>query len=293
MASIESQKLIELFESIKQKEIMVDDFKTGKSSQGFDSPMPTDEIKGLLKIETTQVDGFNLFRLSPQTGGVEKEVLYLHGGGYVNTFSKYHWQFLAKLAVQMNCAVTTPDYPLAPQFPYPKALNMVTTIYKQMLTRCDPRHIFFMGDSAGGGLCLALAQKIRDEKVALPRELVLLSPFLDVTMSNPAIDDIEPTDPFLSVEACKLAGEAYAGENDPKHPWVSPLYGEFHDLPRITIFMGSRDILAADARKMVSMLAAQKREHLYDEFEGMFHVWMLFNVPEAQKVIDKILTLTQ
>lgn len=290
MASQECEKLIELFESTQVKASMSKQFETGNPGP-FDSPEPPDEITDALTVVKTRFNDRNLFQLSPRGGAGEKHVLFLHGGGYVCNFTKFHWQFLIKLTEQMNCTVTTPDYPLAPEHPYPAAINLVADLYQDMVARIDPEKIILMGDSAGGGLCLALAQRMREEGVPLPGELILLSPWLDVTLRNPEVEAIDPTDPFLGIQGGIMAGKAYAASNDPAHPFISPINGSFHDLPRISIFAGSRDILVPDARKFAGMLQAQKIECVYNEFEGMFHVWMLFDLPESQQVIDQIVNM--
>ncbi len=293
MASTESQQLIGLFQSMDMKGEMTRQFRTGKSTGEYDAPLPPEELGQTLKIETLQFKGRNLFRLSPKNGAGSTQVLFIHGGGYVSTFSKFHWEFLGRLVSEIGGTVITPDYPLSREKPYPAAFDFSVDLYRDLITRVDPQKMILMGDSAGGGLCLALAQKMCAEKQPLPRQMILLSPWLDVTMSDPLVHEIDPLDPFLSLEGCVTAGKLYAGENDPSHPSISPINGSLSGLPPMTIFTGTRDMLIADARKLKSLLEKQGVDFNYYEFEEMFHVWMLFDLPESRQVIEKILSVTR
>ncbi|MFJ1256964.1 alpha/beta hydrolase fold domain-containing protein [Cupriavidus sp. CuC1] len=137
-----------------------------------------------------------------------------------------------------------------------------------------------MGDSAGGGMALALAQVARDTGRALPGRLVLLSPFLDATGSNPAIDALEPLDPMLSKLGGIECGRVYAGGDPVTLPQVSPIYGSLRGLPPVTLFIGTHDVLLPDCRTYRALAEQQGLPLRYYEYEGMFHVWMLLPMPE-------------
>ena len=168
---------------------------------------------------------------------------------------------------------------------------MLVALYKDILKTIDAENLIFMGDSAGGGLALALAQKLKEENLPQPKQLILLSPWLDLAMDNPGIKLIDPLDPFLGIEGLKKAGKAYAGDTPLTHPLLSPIFGSMEGLGRISLFMGSKDILAADARKLVSTCLSNGIAIHYREYQDMFHVWMFMNFPESKRAVVEIIQL--
>lgn len=150
-----------------------------------------------------------------------------------------------------------------------------------------------MGDSAGGGLALALAQKLRNEKVSQPQQIILLSPWLDITMSNPGIKKIEPVDPFLKKESLQQAGALYAGNTSPDHYLLSPINGSLENLGRISVFIGSNEIFLADARKLRFKAGEKGIRINYFEYENMVHAWMFLNFPESKRARQQIIDLIQ
>lgn len=245
------------------------------------------------KVETYRVQDHNVFTLSPKDrdNNSQKHMLYLHGGAYVQSFSRPHWGFLSFLVNAGNCTITAPDYPLAPAHTYEKTYAMVSELYQELLKKINPDRLILMGDSAGGGLALGLAQLMKNEHIPQPSQIILLSPWLDLSLTNPGIRDIDPSDSFLGVEGLQLAGKAYAGGTHAGHYLLSPINGPLEGLARINLFMGSREIFVADARKLKSMADAKGVALNYYEYPGMFHTWMLLNLPESRKAKKQILGL--
>lgn len=138
-------------------------------------------------------------------------IFYIHGGAYLYGFSQAHWDFFSKLAEQMGYIAVTPDYPLTPQHTYRDAFQMVVPVYEKTVQKYAGKPIILMGDSAGGGMSLALAQCQLKHNGVQPLQIILLSPWLDVAMTNPEIKAVDKDAPFLSVEDLKMAGKAYAG----------------------------------------------------------------------------------
>lgn len=146
-----------------------------------------------------------------------------------------------------------------------------------------------MGDSAGGGLALGFAQKIKNEWKRNPEKIILFSPWLDVTMENPYINLIDKYDVMLNVEGLKKAGKLYAGDFDLKDYRVSPIYGNFENLGEISIFTGTHDVLYADIIRLKSMLKEKNIEFNYFEYSCLFHDFMIFtNLVESHDVIKKV-----
>lgn len=217
----------------------------------------------------------------PGNGG-SPTVLFLHGGSYVVNATHPHWSFLARLVEKTGCRVAAPDYPLAPDYCYADAYRMLRSLYKKLLEREPRPKIVLMGDSAGGGLALGFSMLIRDEGLPPPETLVMLSPWLDITMSNPRIATIDREDPFLNREALVRAGASWARGSNPRKPLISPLYGSFAGLPTMHLFIGTKDILVADCRRLRDACHAAGARLAYYEFESMLHDWMLLDFKEAR-----------
>jgi acetyl esterase/lipase len=145
-----------------------------------------------------------------------------------------------------------------------------------------------MGDSAGGGLAASISMQAANVGLSRPAALVLLSPWLDVTMTDPSQEGIEKVDPLLSRWGPKAAGRWYAGSMSTADPRVSPLYGEIARLPPTLMFCGSHDILVADARRLVARAADEAAEIEYHEKAGLMHAYPLFFFPESRQARDRI-----
>jgi acetyl esterase/lipase len=145
-----------------------------------------------------------------------------------------------------------------------------------------------MGDSSGGGISLALSQRLREDGQPQPGHVILLSPWLDATLSNPDIPAIDKIDPFLGVEGLKYGGEVYARDVDPRSYLVSPVYGNLKGLAPITLFIGTRDILWPDCRRLRDRAREEGVALDYREYDGMVHDWMLGPLPEAKRAIREI-----
>jgi acetyl esterase/lipase len=254
---------------------------------------PTRHVLGSCNVHKTQVKEHKVFTLRPkhQQKEVSTHILYFHGGAYVQSFVRPHWDFLTMLVKQTQCTITAPDYPLAPAHTFEHTFAMVGELYRNLMEKVNPEQFILMGDSAGGGLALALAQLMKHENQPQPKQIILLSPWLDLSLNNPQIKDIDPSDLFLKVDGLKMAGTAYAGNTDPNHYLLSPINGPLEGLGKISMFMGSREILVADGRKLNDMAKAKGIELNYVEFEGMFHTWMLLNLPESKKAKKMIIEL--
>ena len=210
------------------------------------------------------------------------------GGGYVNSFASQHWTLMSKLVQALNCTVTAPNYPHAPEYHVHDVFALLLPLYTELAARAGAANVILMGDSSGGGISLALAQRLREEGGEQPRQIILLSPWLDATLSNPDIPEFDRIDPFLGVEGLKYAGEVYARNVDPKNYLVSPVYGSLKDLAPVTLFIGTCDILFPDCRKLRDKAAAEGVTIDYREYDGMVHDWMLGPLPESKHAIREI-----
>lgn len=263
-------------------------FRKRDYSRSLTSPEPPDYLRLRVDVSKTEIGGSAVHMLSPKDGKTSPKVLFLHGGSYVINATRPHWRFLAGLVERSGCAVVAPDYPLAPEHSFADAYRMLTKLYRSLLDEVPSSEIILMGDSAGGGLALGLSMLIRDEKMPQPSAVVMLSPWLDVTMSNPYMEEIDPEDPFLNIEALRKAGFSWAHGANPRKPLISPIYGDLSGLPPLHLFTGTKDVLAADCRRIRGLCMAAGAKMAYYEFENMVHDWMLLDFKEAKMAAAQI-----
>ena len=197
MASTQSKLFNTFLRLINKKRFLSKQLAIGKFDF-YDCPEPPSTILKRCYVHKFQLNGRNAFTLKPKsTNTTGKHIFYLHGGAYVQGFNRFHWNFLAELVQRTNCTITAPDYPLAPVYTYKESFDMVLALYKQLFSIINANDLIIMGDSSGGGFALALSQEIRNEKIVQPAQIILLSPWLDISLTNPEIQHLEPNDPFL------------------------------------------------------------------------------------------------
>lgn len=240
------------------------------------------------RISKREVNGHLVWTIAPKENANGKQIIYLHGGAYVNSFASQHWSLMSKLVEALHCTVTAPNYPHAPEYYVHDVFALMLPLYAELAASAGSSNVTLMGDSSGGGISLALAQRLREDGVEQPGHIVLLSPWLDATLSNPEIPEFDKIDPFLGVDGLKYGGEVYARGVDPKSYLVSPVYGSLKDLAPVSLFIGTRDILFPDCRKLRDLAAAEGIQINYREYEGMVHNWMLGPMPEAKQAVREI-----
>ncbi len=246
------------------------------------SKIPT-ELKEKYTIQVSKYNNRNIFTIQPKQEKNNKYIVYFHGGSYMAEMTKSHWEFLDKIIQETGDSVILPDYPLTPKYNYKDVFEMVVPMYKELIKRIEPENIIMMGDSAGGGLALALEEKLGEEAVALPDKLILLSPWIDVTMSNPEIDNVEKYDKDLNKEALKVAGITYSGLDGMDSYLVNPINGPIEKLKNVTIFTGTYDILNPDV-KILEKRAKEKEINIdIKEYEGAGHIWIVYQKDELAK----------
>ena len=246
------------------------------------APVPRSLLKEC-SVETGEISGRKVWTLEPQQKGSEQLILFVHGGAYIYNIFRPHWQFLGQLLKRTRAKIIVPDYPLAPESGTIEAIEFMGALYRKILNDHPSEKINFIGDSAGGGLSLAFAQYLRNEEQPKPRQLILLSPWLDISMSNPDLLDVDKNDTVLSIEGLKLAGKAYAGKLDSRDYRASPIFGKLHDLPRISIFISTHDIFIADARRLKSILESESVKFNYYEYPGLMHDWIIITALKESK----------
>lgn len=217
-------------------------------------------------------------------------VLYLHGGAYVAGSHGTHRGLAAAFVHSARARVLVPDYRLAPEHPFPAALDDALATYRWLLQdqAVDPAHIAFAGDSAGGGLAVALAVAARDAALPVPAGLALLSPWVDLTGSGGSIVDNAERDIWLDGGLIAPAGRLYAPD-DAASPLVSPLFADLHGLPPMLVHVGTHEVLLDDARRLVARAREHDVEASVGEFDGLWHVFQAVpGIPEGTRSLREL-----
>jgi len=234
----------------------------------------------------------NYWVLKPKTNASQKLILYIHGGAYIANIAEPHWDLIASLINETGSTFVVPNYKTAPFGGYTEVYNFIHAIYMKILEDIDPSNIVIMGDSAGGGFSLSFAMTLKKNNEPQPSQIVLLCPWLDISLSNPAISHLEKDDQMLEITACRNAGKLFAKDIADDDYRVSPIYGNVNGLGKISIFTGTHDLLFVDNIKLKGILEENKIDFNFYEYPGMFHVWMaVIRLKEAKVAIEQIAAL--
>lgn len=258
--------------------------------RAYPSPAPVARgLRALADVGEERIAGQTVYTLTPRRGGSAWHIVYTHGGAFVNPLQKAHWDVVAALIRATGATVTVPIYPLAPEHTYDEALRLLELVYRGLLRRVAPERIVLCGDSAGGNLALAQALHYRERGLPPPGHVILFSPWLDVTMSNPEARALEQKDVMLRVDALRQEGEWWAGSADARTPVISPLFADLRGLPPIQVYQGTHDVFLPDARRLRDLVTAAGGTIRYHETPGGFHVFMGATfTPEAKRVFRQI-----
>ncbi len=249
---------------------------------------PTD-LEDKYDIKVQKYSNRNVFTISPKENKSEKYIIYFHGGSYMAEITDDHWKFLENIIKETKFSIIVPDYPLAPTNNYKDVFEMVIPLYKEIVKNIAPENLIMMGDSAGGGLALALEEKLGEEEIQIPEKLILISPWLDVTMSNPEIDKIQEFDKNLNKDTLKMAGIAYAGLDGLDNYLVNPINGPLDKLKNVTIYTGTYDILNPDAHLLQEKAKNVGIDIEIKEYEGAQHIWMIYEQRDVSDLLQSII----
>ncbi|MFP7486247.1 alpha/beta hydrolase [Priestia filamentosa] len=249
------------------------------------------DIQREFSMEKRTYNGMDCYIFNQGNNFSEKKILYLHGGAYVDQPLIYHWRFLSKISKETKATIYIPIYPKAPNYNYKDSFDKVLPIYEELLYESGIKNIIFMGDSSGGGFALSLAQLLWEKGLPQPRHIILLSPWLDITMKNPDARLLENKDPMLGVYGLIQMGKAYAGDTNPNEHLLSPINGTVSGLGEISLFVGTHEILLPDARKFRDIAEFQGVTINYYEYPKMNHNFPLYPIPEAKKAIKEIVNI--
>jgi epsilon-lactone hydrolase len=245
------------------------------------------------RTTTVVVDagGVEAHRISTPESRPDHHVLYLHGGGYVTGSVALYRHFTWRVAASTRSTLLAIDYRLAPEHPFPAALMDAIAAYQWLLARApNPKAIAVIGDSAGGGLALAILMKLRDQGLPLPAAAIALSPWTDLALTGASLRLNAKADSMLNSEVMQSFADMYLAGTDPRNPYVSPLYDTGAGLPPILILVGSEEVLLDDAVRMAERLRTAGGTVELEIWPRMLHVWPLFVpvLPEAHRAIARM-----
>lgn len=235
------------------------------------------------------IEGMYAEWISVNRAHMEKYVLlHCHGGGYSTGSSLYARTLTSKLAASTSMDVLCFDYRLAPEHPYPAATEDAMKVWDYlMLLGYGARDVILTGDSAGGNLALSLALKLKSQGRLLPRGILLLSPWTDLTSSGKSFETKADVDPVLDSAYIDRMVEAYAAGQDLKDPYISPLFGNFEGFPPTYIQVGENEILLSDSKRLHQAFVEANVSVKMDIYPGMWHVFQMSPVKAAREAMDK------
>lgn len=250
------------------------------------APVPA-RLRLLCDVEITAIGGNLVHTFSPKTGGSHDQLIYTHGGAYRSPLVSAHWSIIGGLVARSGATVTVPFYRLAPFASYREAYPFLASV--RDIVRQRGGALTLAGDSAGAGLAVGQALQLRDAGEPQPTRLLLISPWLDVTMTNPDINKIIGRDPMLDADRLAETGRWWAEPDDPRTPLVSPLFADLHGLPPVMSVIGGRDLLLPDARLFHERLRAAGVKEQLHEFQQAWHDFVgLPSAPESRAAYAKM-----
>lgn len=263
-----------------------------ESRKGLEQLTSLVKLSKDVDLEHIDINGMTAVWISSPEVDSNKVVLYLHGGGYILGSLTTHQDIAMRIGRAAKARVLLVDYRLAPEDPFPAAVEDAVKSYKWLIEnqKILPNKIVIAGDSAGGGLTLVTLIKLRDDNINLPAAGVCLSPWTDVALTSESLIRNAKVDPFLKLYDLVFMADLYVGDNDPKNPYISPLYADLHDLPPILIQVGTAESIEDDSVRFAEKAKKAGVDVKLEVFDDMIHVFQAFAdmAPEGQDGIDKI-----
>ena len=287
MASAELQMVIDLLRAgpIPRDATFVEQ-RQGMENLTAMAPLPED-----VSFTPLEVGGRRAEWVAAPGASEDEVLLYLHGGGYCIGSIATHRMLTAELSRAAGVRVLLLDYRLAPEHPFPAAVDDAVAAYRFLLdSGLDRRRLAIAGDSAGGGLTAATLLALRDKDVPLPAAAALLSPWLDLALSGESMDGKAEADPIVQREPLQRMADAYLGSADARTPLASPLFADLRHLPPLLVHVGTAETLLDDSRRFAERAEAAGVDVTLEVWDDMVHVWHAFGfiLPEARDANARI-----
>ncbi len=242
-------------------------------------------------VEPAEVTGLNAEWLRPRQTTPGKVLLYLHGGAYVLGSCHSHRHMVSYLAREGHVDALLPEYRLAPEHPFPAAVDDAVAVFRWLISQgYSADDIVVSGDSAGGGLAVAMMLALRDTGGPMPKAAFLLSPWLDLSASGESIETRKDQDPWFNPNDMPTVAKFYCAEDEIRHPLVSPVYAEMHGMPTTYVQVGDDEILLSDATRLVDGIVASGGSAEIEVFDKLWHVFQAFHLvmPEARDAVASL-----
>jgi monoterpene epsilon-lactone hydrolase len=261
-------------------------FKVRRLFETFSSQYTHPEIRW----HPTKMGKISAEILSPRNGKFSSITLYLHGGGYFMGSPQTHRSYLSYFSYITNSRVYVIDYRLAPEHPFPAALQDAVAAYNWLTEIYDPQEMIIAGESAGGGLTLAALGTLKLTKAPLPSAAVCISPWTDLALTGPTLEENKKKDSLVPLEVLPLVAKAYLKDTNPYDPLASPLYSNLEGLPPLYLQVSNSEVLFSDAVRFAQKAEKNGVQVTLDVWEGMTHAWPFFArfLPESREALKKI-----
>jgi epsilon-lactone hydrolase len=244
-----------------------------------------------VRVQKETIAGLNAEWLTPDDADDDKLLLYWHGGGYVMGSCASHRPFVSHVAREGGVKALVPEYRLAPEHPFPAAVEDSVNLYRALLEKgYEPANIVVAGDSAGGGLAVAMSLSLRDSGDPLPGAVALLSPLLDLSWQGESMITRKDKDPWFTREHLLHVSKAYCDDTEITHPLVSPVFADASGLPATLIQVGDDELLLSDSERFAENMRTSGGQVDIDVWSGMWHVWQMFIglMPESRQAVEKL-----
>ncbi len=264
----------------------LDDRREGYEAVLAQLPIPDDV--SITAATYGGIDGYWVHASGASTGRIG---VMLHGGGYIIGSAKGYRAYAAEVSRATDARVFVAEYRLAPEHPFPAALDDARSVLTAAIDEVGPQSCFAIGDSAGGGLVISSLWDLHRTGASLPACIVLVSPLVDLTVTNPSYEERAHTDPIVSRNGIQRAAGLYLGGRGPDEaPAAFPMLSDLGWLPPCLLLVGGAEVLLDDSRNLADKLKREGAHIEYREYDGMVHVWTLFSsfLPEGQEALEQI-----
>jgi len=287
MASNELQMIIDaLGSSPKIGDLSIEEQRAQMEADLAQFKVPSD-----VRCEPVDAGGVPAEWITTPGVAAERVIYYLHGGGYALGSINTHREMVSRLSRAASARALIIDYRLAPENPFPAAVDDSTAAYRWLLSvGVDPARLVIAGESAGGGLTVATLVALRDAGESLPQAGICLSPWVDMEGLGESMITKADIDPIATRDGILMLAKAYLGDTDPRTPLAAPLYADLTGLPPLLIQVGTAEILFDDAMRLADTARAAGVDVTLEPWEDMIHMWHSFAamLPEGQQAIDRI-----